>query len=70
MSWDGHFNEETEGEVFASVIDLVLNCTWASNIFAIHVERRPLSFRCLFHLYRYAWCLAQVGFQISRLTIE
>ncbi|KAJ3788662.1 Sodium/hydrogen exchanger family-domain-containing protein [Lentinula aff. detonsa] len=26
MSWDGHFNEQTEGEVFASVIDLVLNC--------------------------------------------
>ncbi|KAF5389437.1 hypothetical protein D9757_004298 [Collybiopsis confluens] len=27
MSWDGHFNEQTEGEVFASVIDLVLNCS-------------------------------------------
>ncbi|KAJ3713342.1 Sodium/hydrogen exchanger family-domain-containing protein [Lentinula raphanica] len=26
MSWDGHFNEQIEGEVFASVIDLVLNC--------------------------------------------
>lgn len=27
MSWDGHFNEQIEGEIFASVIDLVLNCT-------------------------------------------
>ncbi|KLO18386.1 hypothetical protein SCHPADRAFT_925181 [Schizopora paradoxa] len=26
MSWDGHFKEKTEGEVFSSVIDLVLNC--------------------------------------------
>ncbi|KAE9398866.1 Sodium/hydrogen exchanger [Gymnopus androsaceus JB14] len=26
MSWDGEFNVETEGELFASVIDLVLNC--------------------------------------------
>ncbi|GAW01797.1 Na+ H+ antiporter Nha1 [Lentinula edodes] len=26
MSWDGHFNEQIEGEIFASVIDLVLNC--------------------------------------------
>ncbi|KAJ3850494.1 Cation/H+ exchanger [Lentinula lateritia] len=28
MSWDGHFNEQIEGEIFASVIDLVLNCAW------------------------------------------
>jgi NhaP-type Na+/H+ or K+/H+ antiporter len=26
MSWDGTFNDQTEGEVFSSVIDLVLNC--------------------------------------------
>ncbi|KAF9493915.1 hypothetical protein BDN71DRAFT_1449556 [Pleurotus eryngii] len=26
ISWDGHFNAQVEGEVFASVIDLVLNC--------------------------------------------
>lgn len=26
VSWDGNFNEHTEGEVFASVIDLLLNC--------------------------------------------
>ncbi|KAJ8703233.1 hypothetical protein PTI98_001873 [Pleurotus ostreatus] len=26
ISWDGHFNDQVEGEVFASVIDLVLNC--------------------------------------------
>jgi len=26
ISWDGDFNARTEGEVFASVIDLVLNC--------------------------------------------
>ncbi|KIM37934.1 hypothetical protein M413DRAFT_448196 [Hebeloma cylindrosporum] len=26
ISWDGDFNTHTEGEVFASVIDLVLNC--------------------------------------------
>ncbi|RDB16672.1 putative Na(+)/H(+) antiporter C3A11.09 [Hypsizygus marmoreus] len=26
ISWDGDFNDNTEGEVFASVIDLVLNC--------------------------------------------
>jgi NhaP-type Na+/H+ or K+/H+ antiporter len=26
ISWDGDFNAQTEGEVFASVIDLVLNC--------------------------------------------
>ncbi|KAF8161053.1 Sodium/hydrogen exchanger [Crassisporium funariophilum] len=26
ISWDGDFNIHTEGEVFASVIDLVLNC--------------------------------------------
>jgi sodium/hydrogen antiporter len=26
ISWDGHFNEQTEHEVFSSVIDLVLNC--------------------------------------------
>ena len=26
ISWDGDFNVHTEGEVFASVIDLVLNC--------------------------------------------
>jgi NhaP-type Na+/H+ or K+/H+ antiporter len=26
MSWNGHFKEETEGEVFAPVIDFVLNC--------------------------------------------
>ncbi|KAG5637987.1 hypothetical protein H0H81_002348 [Sphagnurus paluster] len=26
ISWDGEFNDHTEGEVFASVIDLVLNC--------------------------------------------
>ncbi|KAF9071083.1 Sodium/hydrogen exchanger family-domain-containing protein [Rhodocollybia butyracea] len=25
MSWDGHFNEQTEGEVFVSVIDFILN---------------------------------------------
>ena len=26
ISWDGDFNVHTEGEVFASVIDFVLNC--------------------------------------------
>jgi len=26
ISWDGEFNTHTEGEVFSSVIDLVLNC--------------------------------------------
>ena len=26
ISWDGDFNTHTEGEVFSSVIDLVLNC--------------------------------------------
>ncbi|KAG6846338.1 hypothetical protein H0H93_014586 [Arthromyces matolae] len=26
ISWDGEFNDHTEGEIFASVIDLVLNC--------------------------------------------
>jgi NhaP-type Na+/H+ or K+/H+ antiporter len=26
VSWDGHFNTQTENEVFSSVIDLVLNC--------------------------------------------
>ncbi|TDL26287.1 hypothetical protein BD410DRAFT_784373 [Rickenella mellea] len=26
VSWDGHFNVHTEGEVFSSVIDLLLNC--------------------------------------------
>ncbi|KAJ2931499.1 hypothetical protein H1R20_g5605, partial [Candolleomyces eurysporus] len=26
ISWDGDFNVHTEGEIFASVIDLVLNC--------------------------------------------
>jgi sodium/hydrogen antiporter len=26
ISWDGHFNTQVEGEVFATVIDLVLNC--------------------------------------------
>ncbi|KIK67104.1 hypothetical protein GYMLUDRAFT_69294 [Collybiopsis luxurians FD-317 M1] len=26
ISWDGHFNEQTEGEVFAPVIDFILNC--------------------------------------------
>ncbi|KAG6831000.1 hypothetical protein H0H92_013472 [Tricholoma furcatifolium] len=26
ISWDGEFNHHTEGEMFASVIDLVLNC--------------------------------------------
>ncbi|PIL33975.1 transporter [Ganoderma sinense ZZ0214-1] len=26
ISWDGHFNTQTEDEVFSSVIDLVLNC--------------------------------------------
>ncbi|KAK0447897.1 Cation/H+ exchanger [Desarmillaria tabescens] len=26
ISWDGHFNTQTEDEIFASVIDLVLNC--------------------------------------------
>lgn len=26
VSWDGDFNVHTEGEVFSSVIDLVLNC--------------------------------------------
>lgn len=26
MSWDGDFNVQTEGEAFASVMDLVLNC--------------------------------------------
>ncbi|KAF5386066.1 hypothetical protein D9615_002467 [Tricholomella constricta] len=26
ISWDGEFNDHTEGEVFSSVIDLVLNC--------------------------------------------
>lgn len=26
ISWDGDFNVHTEGEVFSSVIDLVLNC--------------------------------------------
>ncbi|KAF8070225.1 Cation/H+ exchanger [Lyophyllum atratum] len=26
ISWDGDFNDQTEGELFASVIDLVLNC--------------------------------------------
>jgi sodium/hydrogen antiporter len=26
ISWDGHFNEQTENDVFSSVIDLVLNC--------------------------------------------
>ncbi|PBK67377.1 hypothetical protein ARMSODRAFT_958953 [Armillaria solidipes] len=24
--WDGHFNTQTEDEIFVSVIDLVLNC--------------------------------------------
>ncbi|TFY83332.1 hypothetical protein EWM64_g680 [Hericium alpestre] len=26
ISWDGHFNLQTENEMFSSVIDLVLNC--------------------------------------------
>jgi NhaP-type Na+/H+ or K+/H+ antiporter len=26
ISWDGHFNLQTEDEVFSSVIDLLLNC--------------------------------------------
>jgi NhaP-type Na+/H+ or K+/H+ antiporter len=26
ISWDGHFNAQTEDEVFSSVVDLVLNC--------------------------------------------
>jgi len=26
ISWDGDFNIQTEGEAFASIIDLVLNC--------------------------------------------
>lgn len=26
ISWDGHFNVQTENEVFSSVIDLLLNC--------------------------------------------
>ncbi|KAG6876771.1 hypothetical protein C0992_011852 [Termitomyces sp. T32_za158] len=26
ISWDGEFNDHTEGEAFASIIDLVLNC--------------------------------------------
>lgn len=26
ISWDGHFNTQTEGDAFASVIDYVLNC--------------------------------------------
>ncbi|KAI6026254.1 Sodium/hydrogen exchanger family-domain-containing protein [Pisolithus microcarpus] len=26
ISWDGHFNVQTEGDAFASVIDYVLNC--------------------------------------------
>ncbi|KAL0956032.1 hypothetical protein HGRIS_002205 [Hohenbuehelia grisea] len=26
ISWDGHFNDHVEGESFASIIDLVLNC--------------------------------------------
>ncbi|KAI1785916.1 Sodium/hydrogen exchanger family-domain-containing protein [Ganoderma leucocontextum] len=26
ISWDGHFNTQTEDEVFSSVIDLMLNC--------------------------------------------
>jgi NhaP-type Na+/H+ or K+/H+ antiporter len=26
LSWDGHFNDITENEVFSSVIDLLLNC--------------------------------------------
>ena len=26
VSWDGNFNDHTEDEVFASVIDLLLNC--------------------------------------------
>ncbi|KAM5543252.1 hypothetical protein V8D89_003126 [Ganoderma adspersum] len=26
ISWDGHFNTQTEDEVFSSVIDLLLNC--------------------------------------------
>ena len=26
ISWDGHFNAQTENEAFAAVIDLVLNC--------------------------------------------
>ncbi|KAJ8523209.1 hypothetical protein ONZ45_g346 [Pleurotus djamor] len=26
ISWDGHFKDQVKGEVFASVIDLVLNC--------------------------------------------
>ncbi|KAF5336682.1 hypothetical protein D9758_015681 [Tetrapyrgos nigripes] len=26
LSWDGQFNERTEGDVFSSVIDLVFNC--------------------------------------------
>ncbi|CCM05702.1 uncharacterized protein FIBRA_07934 [Fibroporia radiculosa] len=26
ISWDGHFNDQTENEVFSSVVDLLLNC--------------------------------------------
>ncbi|KAG6891232.1 hypothetical protein C0995_008484 [Termitomyces sp. Mi166 len=26
ISWDGEFNDHTEGEAFASIVDLVLNC--------------------------------------------
>ncbi|KAH9839419.1 Sodium/hydrogen exchanger family-domain-containing protein [Rhodofomes roseus] len=26
ISWDGHFNDQTENEMFSSVIDLLLNC--------------------------------------------
>jgi NhaP-type Na+/H+ or K+/H+ antiporter len=26
ISWDGHFNEQTEDDAFSSILDLVLNC--------------------------------------------
>ena len=26
ISWDGHFNQQTEHDTFSSVLDLVLNC--------------------------------------------
>ena len=37
LSWDGEFNLQVEGEVFPSVIELVLNCSafvYSTSVFA------------------------------------
>ena len=55
VSWDGHFNEQTEGEVFASVIDLVLNCARATFVLTLQMFNYP-TFRCMLYLHWYVRC--------------